>query len=188
MSEKNVNHQGQTGPKTAAGKQTSAQNACKDSIFVQGYLPWEDPEEKRQQFIAMSGQWRAKDPTRLMILRTMEQCQLGIERMMYIERKKIEGLMQSTIIAQPFCERAGISPKIAHQLPNWFFLDDGMGEKRRSAKIAQIYDEAADLKARFSDHLVSSAKEQYPTLYAYVMQGQTEGASFLMVLGKSYAQ
>lgn len=38
-----------TGPKTVDGKAVSSQNARKDSIFVQGYLPWENVDEKQQQ-------------------------------------------------------------------------------------------------------------------------------------------
>jgi hypothetical protein len=177
-----------TGPKTVDGKAVSSQNARKDSIFVQGYLSWEDVEDKRQQFGAMAKQWNAKDPSRQMLLRSIEQCHIGIERMMYIERKKIEGLMQSTLIAQEFCERAGFSQKIANLLPDWYFLEDGMKEKKRALFISQIYDEADDLKSRYSDQLVSRAKEEYPALFGYVMKGQKEGASFLMTLGQRYKQ
>jgi len=177
-----------TGPKTVDGKAVSSQNARKDSIFVQGYLPWENKEEKQRQFTAMAKQWGAKDPSRLMLLRTLEQCQLGIERMMYIEEQKIAGLMQSTTIAYPFCERAGFSSSLVDRLPDWFFLESGESEKQRARVIAQIYDEAADLKARYSDQLVSRAQDEFPALYAHVMQGQKQGTSFLMVLGKAYAQ
>jgi len=175
-----------TGPKTVDGKAVSSQNARKDSIFVQSYLPWENVDDKQQQFGAIAKQWGAKDPSRQMLLRTIEQCQLGIERMMHIERKKIEGLMQSTTIAYQFCERAGLSEKIAHALPDWFFLEDGESEKQRAEKVARIYDETADFKARFSDQLVARVKDSYPALFAYVMQGQKEGTSFLMTLGQRY--
>lgn len=177
-----------TGPKTVDGKAVSSQNARKDSIFVQGYLPWEDQDEKRQQFGAIAKQWNAKDPSRQMLLRSIEQCHLGMERMVYIERKKIEGLMQSTTIAYDFCERAGLSEKIAHALPDWFFLEDGDFEKRRANKVALIYDEAADFKGRYSDQLAARVKEAYPALHEYVMKGQKEGASFLMTLGQRYKQ
>jgi hypothetical protein len=170
------------------GKAVSSQNARKDSIFVQGYLPWENVDEKQQQFGTMSKQWNAKDPSRQMLLRTIEQCQLSIERMMYIERKKIEGLMQSTMIAYQFCERSGLSEKIAHALPDWFFLEDGESEKLRAAKVSLIYDETADFKSRFSDQLAARVKDSYPALFAYVMQGQKEGASFLITLGQRYKQ
>ena len=177
-----------TGPKTVDGKAVSSQNARKDSIFVQGYLPWENIDEKQQQFGAMAKQWGAKDPSRQMLLRSIEQCQLGMERMMFIERKKIEGLMQSTTIAYEFCERAGLSDKIAHALPDWFFLEDGESEKLRAAKVSLIYDETADFKARFSDQLAARVKGTYPALFGYVMQGQKEGASFSMTLGQRYKQ
>lgn len=176
-----------TGPKTVNGKAVSSQNARKDSIFVQGYLPWENIDEKQQQFGAMTKQWNAKDPSRQILLLTIEQCKLGIERMMYIERKKIEGLMQSTTIAYEFCERASLSDKIAHALPD-FFLEYGESEKLRAVKVARIYDETADFKARFSDQLAARVKDSYPALFGYVMQSPKECASFLMTLGQRYKQ
>lgn len=177
-----------TGPKTVDGKAVSSQNARKESIFVQSYLPWENIDEKRQQFGAMTKQWNAKDPSRQMLLRSIEQCQLGMERMMYIERKKIEGLMQSATIAYAFCERAGLSEKIAHALPEWFFLEDGESDKQRATKVTRIYDEAADFQKCYSDQLAARVKDAYPALFTYVMQGQKEGASFLITLGQRYKQ
>jgi hypothetical protein len=109
-----------TGPKTVDGKAVSSQNARKDSIFVQGYLPWENIDDKQQHFGAIAKQWGAKDPSRQMLLPSIEQCHLGIERMMYIERKKIEGLMQSTMMAHQFCERAGLSQKSRTHYPIGF--------------------------------------------------------------------
>lgn len=167
-----------TGPKTVDGKAVSSQNVRKVSVFVQGYLPWENIDEKQQQFGAMDKQWNAKDPSRQMLLRTIEQCQLGIEPMMYIERKKIEGLMQSTMIAYEFCERASLSDKIAHALPDWFSPEDGDSEKRRAVKVARIDDETADFKARFSDQLAARVKDSYPALFGYVMQGQRRAHHF----------
>ena len=40
-----LSNQGQTGPKTLLGKQSSAKNARKSEIFVRGYLDWEDIEQ-----------------------------------------------------------------------------------------------------------------------------------------------
>ena len=70
--------------------------------------------------------------------------------------------------------------KIAPALPDWFFLEDGEPEKQRANKVALIYDEAADFKAHYSDQLAAKVKDSYPELFGYVMQGQKEGASFLM--------
>lgn len=136
----------------------------------------------------MAKRWGAKDSSGQMLLRTIEQCQLGVERMMYIERKKIEGLMQSITIAYQFYERTRLSEKIAHALPDWFFLDDGESEKQRASKVARIYDEVADFKVRYSDQLAARVKDIYPALFAYVMQGQKEGTSFLITLGQRYKQ
>ena len=131
-----------TGPKTQDGKAASSQNARKDSIFAKGYLPWEDQEAKRQDFDALIKQWRAIDPTRLILIRSIEQSAMSMERMMYAQARKIEGLMQSVTIAREFCERAGLSPLAASALPHWFFLPDGNDQKKYALKLAKIFDEA----------------------------------------------
>lgn len=177
-----------TGPKTQAGKLASSQNARKDSIFVKGYLPWEDQEAKRQEFDALVKQWHAKDPTRLIIIRTIEQSALTLDRLMHAQAKKIEGLMQSLCIAKQFCERAGLSVLLAAQLPAWFFVEDGEQEKQLALQLAKIYDEANDLKMSYSDQLVSRVKEEYPLLYQFVLSGYREGSSFISVLGHRYKQ
>jgi hypothetical protein len=176
-----------TGPKSQSGKAISSQNARKDSIFVQGYLPWENPEEKRQEFNAMVKQWRAKDPTRLMLIQTIQQSSISMERMMYAQTKKIEGLMQSNAIANQFCQRAGISLLIADNLPAWFFLE-GTNEKQKAQQLLHIYKQAENLKAAYSDRLVAQVEDRYPLLFAYVMENQKQGASFLMTLGQQYQQ
>ena len=95
-----------SGPKTETSKAVSSQNARKDAIFVKGYLPHEDAAAKQAQFSLLQTQWRASDPSRQILLRSIEQAQLGIERMMEIEQKKLAGLMQSVNIAKEFCVRA----------------------------------------------------------------------------------
>ncbi len=177
-----------TGPKTQNGKAASSQNARKDSIFVQGYLPWEDQEAKRQDFDALIKQWRAKDPTRLILIQSIEQSAMSMERMMYAQARKIEGLMQSVTVARSFCERAGLSPLAASSLPHWFFLEDDGDEKQRALTLAEIFDEAFDLKSSYSDQLMSNFKETHSTLYEYVIYGYKEGASFKSVLGHRYQQ
>jgi hypothetical protein len=78
MEAKMANKKGQsTGPKTVAGKAKSSQNARKASIFTKAYLPWEDQAQKQEQLDQLTEQWQAYDPSRQLILRTIEQCQLG---------------------------------------------------------------------------------------------------------------
>lgn len=177
-----------TGPKTQDGKAVSSQNARKDSIFVQGYLSWEDQDAKRHEFNALIQQWRAKDPTRLIMIRSIEQSALSMERMMYAQAKKIQGLMQSVTVARDFCERAGLPVLTAGVLPHWFFLEDGNQEKQQAIELVEVYDQAWDLKSSYSDQLVSRVKDEYPILYAYVMSGYKEGSSFISVLGHRYGQ
>ena len=177
-----------SGPKTEAGKAVSSQNARKDAIFVQGYLPHEDEAAKQEQFRQLQGQWQAFDPSRLFLLRSIEQAQLGIERMMYIEQKKIAGLMQSLTIAKEFCLRAGLSEVISEKLPAWFFLTSGVKDKQHALQLALIYDEALELKNQYSDQLAALVKDRYPALYQYVMAKAKNETSFITVLGRRYTQ
>lgn len=177
-----------SGPKTEAGKAVASQNARKDSIFVQGYLSWEDVGDKQAQFEKLKKQWRATDPSRLILLRTIEQAHLGIERMMYIEQKKIAGLMQSITIAKEFCVRSGIDDVVPEKLPAWFFLDSGAKDKQQALRVALIYDEALEMKNQYSDQLAAQVKDCYPALYQYVMVRAKNETSFITVLGRRYAQ
>jgi len=177
-----------SGPKTEAGKAISSQNARKDAIFVQGYLPHEDILAKQEQFTLLQDQWRAHDPSRQILLRSIEQAQLGIERMMYIEQKKLAGLMQSVTIAKEFCLRAGLSEAAPEKLPAWFFLASGAKDKQRALRVALIYDEALELKNQYSDQLAAQVKERFPALYQYVMARAKNETSFITVLGQRYAQ
>ena len=124
----------QTGPKTVAGKNTSSKNAQKASIFTKGYLPSENPEQRQAQFELLCQQWGASDPTRQLLLRTVEEASLGYERLMLAMRQKIEGKMQSLDIAQEFAKQAGISVLEAMSFPSWYFKE-GSSEKAFAAKV-----------------------------------------------------
>ncbi len=177
-----------SGPKTEAGIAVSSQNARKDAIFVQGYLPHEDVVAKQEQFSQLQAQWHAIDPSRQILLRSIEQAQLGVERMMEIEQKKIAGLMQSTTIAKEFCTRAGLSNVTPEKLPPWFFLASGEKDKQYALRAALIYDEALEFKNQYSDQLVAQVKDRYPALYQYVMARAKNETSFILVLGQRYTQ
>jgi hypothetical protein len=177
-----------TGPKTQAGKAVASKNARKASIFTKGYLPSENIQTKQEEFLAMVEQWRAHDPSRQLILLTVDQAKLGIERMMLAERAKIEGLMVSVTVASKFCLHAGLVPTIALKLPAWFFLESGLDDKRYAKYVVDVYDQAEELKRHYSDQLASQVQNKYPDLYRYVLTGYKEGSSFLSILGHRYKQ
>ncbi len=178
----------QTGPKTALGKKIASKNAQKAAIFTKGYLPSESIEEKQAQFKALVNQWGAHDPTRLMILRTMEQAYLGIERQMITEREIIEGAMQSVDMAHAFVQAAGLNPMTVMTIPSWFFETDAVATKNFTIQVYKAFSEINYLKNNFSDALVAQVNHDYPEAFAYVMEGQRVNASFLTVLGKRYHQ
>ena len=176
------------GPKTAEGKQIVSKNAQKSAIFTRGYLSTEDVAQKQAQFDQLSEQWHAYDPTRHIVLRTIEQASLGLERMMASEKIIIEGAMQSLNIAREFVDRAGLTDARPSILPPWFFMEDDGGDKDRAILIDTIWGQAEQLRVKFSDAIVPKIGELFPELYAHVMRGQAPNASFLMVLGQQYKQ
>ena len=178
--------QKQTGPKSIAGKKIVAKNARKGNIFTKGYLPSEDVTQKQVEFEAMCDQWKAYDPSRQLVLRTIEQASLGLERMMAVEKIKIEAAMQSLDIAQKFTIRAGLSAMLGNSLPAWFFMEDDGGQKQHAIYLDLVWEQAEELRVKFSDRIVPQIKEYFPDLYHYIMQNQPANASFLMVLGQRY--
>jgi len=177
----------QTGPKTAAGKNASSKNAQKAAIFTKGYLASENPELRQVQFEALCQQWGASDPTRQLLLRTVEEASLGYERLMLAMRQKIEGKMQSLDIAQEFAKQAGMNVLEAMSFPSWYFKE-GSSEKAFAHKILDAYAEVIALRRCFSDQLTAQIAQQFPNLYTYVMEGQRQGAIFSSVLGQRYRQ
>ena len=115
---------GQTGPKTESGKKVVSKNAQKTGIFTQGYLPTENVTQKQNEFEQLCKEWTGYSVGRKMILRSIEQASLGIERMMVNEKIILEGSLQSLDIASEFCSMADIDHMRAHTLPKWFFSAD----------------------------------------------------------------
>lgn len=185
-----IKSKGRGGPKTPSGKKIVSANARKASIFTQGYLPDEDVTGKQERLQAMVDQWQAYDPSRQLLLRTVEQAELGIERMMKAERIKIEGIMASVNISKEFCMRAGIELILAHDLPTWYFSEDeeAQTEKQNAINMAIVWAQAHELKENYSDALMAQVATQYPELYEYVAEGFKPGYSFSSMLGTRYKQ
>ena len=176
----------QTGPKTDEGKKASSKNAQKAAIFTRGYLPSEDIAAKQAQFEALAQQWGGADPSRMMLLRTIEQAYLGIERQMLAERNIIEGAMQSLDMAQAFAKAAGMNPLLAMNMPSWYFAEGVDEIKGFAVQVRMAHGELKHLQNHFSDQLAAQIAQQYPQAYAYIMEGQRQNASFLSVLGQRY--
>ncbi len=178
-----------TGPKTVAGKAKSSKNARKASIFTKAYLPWEDQTQKQEQLDQLIEQWQAYDPSRQLILRTIEQSQLGIERMMYAERLQIEGAMQSLDIATEFCKQARFFLTESMSVPSWYFMgEEGKWHKDHAIQLSKAYDQAHQFKDNYSDLLSAQVAQQYPDLYSYVLSGAKTGTTFITALGQRFKQ
>ena len=178
----------QTGPKSTPGKLASSKNSRKSSIFVKGYLSWEDVEQKQLMHQQLCDQWQANDPTRKILISTIEQGQLELERIMYAQKQKVEGAMQALNIAQEFCKQAGFNYTYAAGIPSWFFASDARDEKEFADWIDDVWLEASKLQKSFHDSIVPTIAERYPKLYEYVMEGRPANTSFLIALGQRYKQ
>lgn len=121
-----------------------------------------------------------------MLLRSIEEAVLASERMMIAIRQKIEGRMQSLDIAREFANQAGINSILVISLPSWFFKEEESSEKEYAQKIYRAWRESHTLKSLYSDQLSAHIAQQFPGLYAYVMEGQRQGTVFSTALGQRY--
>jgi len=176
------------GPKSIAGKKISSKNAQKGSIFSRGYLESENPKERQAAFEKLCEQWGAYDPSRQILLRSVEEAVLGSERMMVAIRQKIEGRMQSLDITRDFANQAGLNPVHSMSLPTWYFKEDDSGEKVFAQKVYRAWLEAHALKTHYSDQLSAHIAQQFPALYSSVMEHQKQGTVFSTALGQRYRQ
>jgi hypothetical protein len=152
-------------------------------------LDWEDKQAKQDEFEAMAEQWQANDPSRQIILRSIEYAVLGQERLMYSERKRIEGLMASVDIATTFCQRAGGFEVLdAIYIPAWYFTEDDRGIKDFSVLMRKVHDQAQELKNQYSDQMMGQVKARYPELYQYVTETRPITEPFGIALGRRYGQ
>jgi len=190
MTQATKTNKGRGGPKTAAGKKIVSANARKASIFTQGYLPDEDVSGKQERMQEMADQWGAHDPSRQLLLLTVEQAGLGIERMMKAERLKIEGVMASVNIAKEFAIRAGRDTLTSSQIPAWYFSYGPTAEKQKkwAMTMSIAWDQAEELKNQYSDAKIAQVSKEYPELYKYVAAHFVSGYSFLSMLGNRYQQ
>ena len=176
------------GPKSIAGKKIASKNAQKGSIFSRGYLESENPKERQAAFEKLCEQWSAYDPSRQILLRSVEEAVLGSERMMVAIRQKIEGRMQSSDISAEFVKQAGLSPAFSTLLPSWYFKEQSSSQKIFAQTVYDAWLDAHALKDRYSDQLSAHIAQQFPALYKYVMDGQRQGTIFSSALGQRYRQ
>jgi hypothetical protein len=182
-------HQGQTGPKTESGKKVVSKNAQKTGIFTQGYLPTENVTQKQNEFEQLCNEWNGYSVGRQMILRSIEQASLGIERMMINEKIILEGSLQSLDIANEFCSMADIDPLRATALPKWFFsADEDDANKQFALSIDNIWREANRLKMQFTDSIIPEIPTLFPNLYRYVVGVKTGNVSFINCLSERCKQ
>ena len=182
-------HQGQTGPKTESGKKVVSKNAQKTGIFTQGYLPTENVTQKQNEFEQLCNEWNGHSVGRQMILRSIEQASLGIERMMVNEKTILEGALQSLDIASEFCSMADIAPLRAPTLPKWFFsADEDDANKQFALSIDDVWHEANRLKMQFTDSIIPEIATLFPNLYRYVVGVKTGNVSFINCLSEQCKQ
>ena len=181
-------YQGQTGPKTESGKKVVSKNAQKTGIFTQGYLPTENVTQKQNEFEQLCKEWNGYSVGRKMILRSIEQAFLGIERMMVNEKIILEGSLQSLDIASEFCSMADIDPLRATAIPKWFFSADDDANKQFALSIDNIWREANRLKMQFTDSIIPEISKLFPNLYRYVVGVKTGNVSFINCLSERCEQ
>ena len=177
-----------TGPKTVEGKAVASKNAQTHAIFTKEYLPWEDAKAHQQEFEQICVQYRAHDPIRQGLLRSIAQDQLMEERLSRAMRRKIEGMLASASIKRRFAQEAGQFINGADQLPMWCIALEDDGNKAHALYLAKVQSEALSLKRQYSDAIVPLIEQHFPNLYDFVMKEQVVKSSFLTVLGQRFKQ
>lgn len=176
-----------TGPITEVGKKRSSQNSLKTSIFSKGYLAWEDQESKQVEFERLTEQWHAYDPSRQMILRSIEHAFLSQERLMYSERKRIDGIMMSVNIAKIFYERAGLDRALFYSsIPSWYFMEEGHTMKIYAGYIKRVLNQAIEMQNFYNDVDMEDAHLNFKDLYDFLTENQYSNDSLSRALSSRY--
>ena len=137
--------------------------------------------------LGLRQQWGDHASARILML-PIEQAYVEMRRLMMAQKNRIEGVMLNLDIARQFALEANLDVLLFNQFPKWYFLEDDRGNKAAALELDRAQAQAIELKNNFSDRLVATIEQQYPDLYAYVMDGYGKNQSFLTVLGHRYRQ
>jgi hypothetical protein len=161
-------NQGQTGPKSPAGKAASASNSIKSGVFSQALMPWEDPKQFELLRKKLARQWDCKTQTQESLVRQLAMLFLRQERVARAISMKAQAYFSIHHHRIMFCENAGISQRLASELPAWFFTNE-QAPREHARHLRRALAQAHSLMSNYSELGAIKAHLELPDLYEEVM-------------------
>ncbi len=158
----------QTGPRTAVGKINSSRNALKKGIYSNTLLPSEDAEALEALADDLGDRFEVQDAAGEILVRRLLQTTLQSNRLQNAQANLIQAKMHGMDVRQSFCIQVGINVLAAAELPDWYFEED-QTQRHAALEKAKVWAEAQYLKKNYSTDLILRAKQEFPSLWRYLM-------------------
>lgn len=173
------------GPKTAAGKKRSAQNAIKSGLYTAQLIAGESTSNYVASRSALIEDFQAYDALALSAVEELAITVVRKNRLFSAERQYISGIMQTEDARRAVGLKLHGSEGHARVIPWWFLETGESDEKRKAMQIYAALDQLDELKAAGVKQGIQALKDACPEAYWLAMRYQKQdGEQFWQVLAR----
>ncbi len=174
-----------TGPKTAAGKKRSAQNAIKSGLYTAQLIAGESTSNYVAVRSALIEDFQAYDALALSAVEELAITVVRRNRVFTVERQYMSGIMQTEDARKAVARQLHGNESYARVIPWWFLATGESDEKRKAMQIYAALDQLDELKAAGVKQGIQVLKDASPEAYWLVMGYQKQdGEQFWQVLAR----
>lgn len=173
------------GPKTAAGKKRSAQNAIKSGLYTAQLIAGESTSSYVAVRSALIEDFQAYDALALSAVEELAITVLRKNRLFTVERQYMSGIMQTEDARKAVARQLYGNESYARVVPWWFLETGESDEKRKAMQIFAALNQLDELKAIGVKQGIQVLKDKYPEAYWLVMgYQQLDGEHFWQVIAR----
>jgi hypothetical protein len=108
------------GPKSLPGKQRSSKNSTKYGIYVDGFMPNDDPSQHQDRVDRICSEWGVKDSVGRMMADRVVHYDMRSSRLQVAMDCMIRERLYSQQARVDFCKSLGIEEDCAPEIPQWY--------------------------------------------------------------------
>ncbi len=173
-----------SGPKTAAGKKRSAQNAIKSGLYSAQLIAGESMGAYAEVRSALIEDFEAYDALALSAVEELAITVVRKNRVFAVERQYMAGIMQTEDARKAVAVKLYGAESYARVIPWWYLETDESDEKSKAMRIYAALQQIGALGATGFKHGTQVLKDSYPDAYWLAMHYQQGDEQFWQVLAR----
>ncbi len=173
-----------SGPKTAAGKKRSAQNAIKSGLYSAQLIAGESMGAYAEVRSALIEDFEAYDALALFAVEELAITVVRKNRVFAVERQYMAGIMQTEDARKAVAVKLYGAESYARVIPWWYLETDESDEKSKAMRIYAALQQIGALGATGFKHGTQVLKDSYPDAYWLAMHYQQGDEQFWQVLAR----